>query len=103
MRMKSRQDDEALRPALMRLAKHYGRYGYSKVAKLFCVEGWNVNHKRAGYNERFHKTLRREVPNAEWFANVEQAKTVIEKWLRQYNYTRPYQALGMRPPVPETI
>ena len=56
-----------------------------------------------GYNERFNGTLRREVLNAEWFATVEQAKTVIGKWLRQYNHIRPHQALGLRPPVPETI
>ncbi|WP_411572474.1 integrase core domain-containing protein [Tropicimonas sp. TH_r6] len=24
-------------------------------------------------------------------------------WLREYNHTRPHQALGMRPPVPETL
>ena len=56
-----------------------------------------------GYNERFNGTLRREVLNAEWFATIDQAKTVIRKWLRQYNHVRPHQALGMRPPVPETI
>ena len=56
-----------------------------------------------GYNERFNGTLRREVLNAEWFATIDQAKTVIRKWLRQYNHARPHQALGMRPPVPETI
>ena len=56
-----------------------------------------------GYNERFNGTLRREVLNTEWFATIDQAKTVIQKWLRQYNHVRPHQALGMRPPVPETI
>jgi len=56
-----------------------------------------------GYNERFNGTLRREVLNAEWFLTIDQAKTVIGKWLKQYNYVRPHQALGMRPPVPETI
>ena len=56
-----------------------------------------------GYNERFNGTLRRKVLNAEWFATIDQAKTVIEKWLRQYNHVRPHQALGMRPPVPEPI
>ncbi|WP_375211023.1 integrase core domain-containing protein [Hyphococcus sp.] len=25
------------------------------------------------------------------------------RWLRQYNTVRPHQALGMRPPVPETL
>lgn len=56
-----------------------------------------------GYNERFNGTLRREVLNAEWFATTKQAQTVINTWLRQYNHVRPHQALGMRPPVPETL
>lgn len=56
-----------------------------------------------GYNERFNGTLHREVLNAEWFATADQAKTVIGKWLRQYNHIRPHQALGMRPPALETI
>ena len=56
-----------------------------------------------GYNERFNGTLRHEVLNAEWFATIEQAQIMINQWLRQYNHIRPHQALGMRPPVPETI
>jgi transposase InsO family protein len=56
-----------------------------------------------GYNERFNGTLRREVLNAEWFSTTRQAQTVINQWLRQYNHVRPHEALGMRPPVPETI
>ena len=39
-------DDEALRLALVRLAKQYGRYGYRKIAQLLRMEGWKVNHKR---------------------------------------------------------
>ncbi len=56
-----------------------------------------------GYNERFNGTLRREVLNAEWFTTTKQAQIVINQWLRQYNHTRPHQALDMRPPVPETL
>ena len=56
-----------------------------------------------GYNERFNGTLRREVLNAEWFTSVDQVRVVINQWLRQYNQTRPHQALNMRPPVPETL
>ena len=56
-----------------------------------------------GYNERFNGTLRREVLNSEWFTSIKQAETVITTWLRQYNQIRPHQALGMRPPVPETL
>ena len=56
-----------------------------------------------GYNERFNGTLRHEVLNAEWFTTTKQAQIVINQWLRQYNHTRPHQALNMRPPVPETL
>jgi len=56
-----------------------------------------------GYNERFNGTLRREVLNAEWFHTLRQAQLVINVWLQQYNTIRPHHALGMRPPVPETI
>jgi len=233
----TRKDDDALRLALIRLAKQYGRYGYRKVAELLRIEGWRVNHKKIerlwreeglqlpqrhkkrrrlyhkdssiirmrptypnhvwaidfvhdklsngrsykmltvldeytrqalavtvrprmtaedvlevlyplllrhgtpeyirsdngpefvaaamqdwlvkvgikpiriypgspwenGYNERFNGTLRREVLNAEWFTTTKQAQIVINHWLRQYNHTRPHQALNMRPPVPETL
>lgn len=231
------KDDDALRLAMIRLAKKYGRYGYRKVGELLRAEGWRVNHKRVerlwreeglqlperhkkrkrlyhndasvirlrpkypnhiwsvdlvhdrlsngraykmltvldeftrealcvqvatkmgahevvealtplivqrgapdhlrsdngpefiaeplqtwlkrigidpirilpgspwenGYNERFNGTLRQELLNAEWFATTRQAQTVINAWLRQYNRIRPHEALGMRPPVPETI
>jgi len=40
------QDDEALRLAIIRLAKQYGRYGYRKIAELLGVEGWQINHKK---------------------------------------------------------
>lgn len=56
-----------------------------------------------GYNERFNGTLRWEVLNAEWFTSINQARTVINQWLTQYNHIRPHQALNMRPPVPETL
>jgi putative transposase len=39
-------DQDALRLALIRLAKQYGRYGYRKIAKLLRIEGWHVNHKK---------------------------------------------------------
>ena len=55
------------------------------------------------YNERFNGTLRREILNAEWFISLHQAQTVFNTWLRKYNRIRPHQALGMRPPVPETL
>ena len=40
------RDNDALRLALIRLAKQYGRYGYRKIAELLRIEGWKVNHKK---------------------------------------------------------
>lgn len=231
------RDDDALRLALVQLARQYGRYGYRKIAKLLRIEGWRVRHKKVeriwreeglqlpqrhkrrkrlyqkdgsiirlrpihpnhvwsidlvqdklsngrrykmlvvldeftrqalavevrstmtsdhvlevlyrlflrhgkpkyvrsdngpefaseamqtwlervgvkplriypgspwenGQNERFNGTLRREVLDAEWFTTTRQAQVVIDLWLKQYNHTRPHQALNMRPPVPETL
>ena len=42
----ARKDDDALRFALIRLTKQYGRYGYRKIAELLRIEGWKVNHKK---------------------------------------------------------
>ena len=56
-----------------------------------------------GYNERFNGTLRREVLNTEWFHTIDQARTVVTSWLKQYNTVRPHQALGMQPPAPEIL
>jgi len=47
--------------------------------------------------------LIKEVLNAEWFHTTKQAQVAINAWLRRYNQIRPHHALGMRPPVPETL
>jgi transposase InsO family protein len=56
-----------------------------------------------GYNERFNGILRQELLNAEWFHSTRQAQAAINAWLKEYNHVRPHHALGMRPPVPETL
>ncbi|MDC1094141.1 integrase core domain-containing protein [Planktomarina temperata] len=44
-----------------------------------------------------------ELLNTEWFHSVKQAQVAINIWLKEYNHIRPHHALGMRPPVPETL
>ncbi|WP_371832672.1 integrase core domain-containing protein [Planktomarina sp.] len=48
-------------------------------------------------------SLRPETLNTEWFHSVKQAQVAINIWLKEYNHIRPHHALGMRPPVPETL
>jgi putative transposase len=41
-----RPDEDALTAAIIRLATHYGRYGYRRITVLLRAEGWHVNAKR---------------------------------------------------------
>ena len=41
-----KDDEEALRTDIIRLATQYGRYGYRRVEALLNDAGWRINHKR---------------------------------------------------------
>jgi transposase InsO family protein len=43
---KGRADEETLTAAIIRLASHYGRYGYRRIAVMLRSGGWTVNTKR---------------------------------------------------------
>jgi putative transposase len=43
---RGREDEEQLTADLIELARHYGRYGYRKIAALLRNAGWLVNDKR---------------------------------------------------------
>ncbi|MEM7744105.1 MAG: transposase [Pseudomonadota bacterium] len=65
-----------------------------------CVPGLPWEN---GYNKRFNGTLRREMLDDERFSTTRQAQAVIDIWPKQYNETRPHEALGRRSLVPETV
>jgi putative transposase len=44
--LRVRDDDKALRAAIITLAARYGRYGYRRITALLRRDGWQVNHKR---------------------------------------------------------
>jgi transposase InsO family protein len=44
--LRIRDDEEALRAAIVNLAGRYGRYGYRRITALLRRDGWQVNHKR---------------------------------------------------------
>jgi transposase InsO family protein len=53
-----------------------------------------------GKIERFHGSLRRELLNdAVPFTDLASAQTAIDGWVREYNTTRPHQAIGMATPA----
>jgi transposase InsO family protein len=53
-----------------------------------------------GKVERFHQTLRRELlDDARPFGSLLQAQAALDDWVREYNATRPHQALEIHAPV----
>jgi transposase InsO family protein len=43
---KVREDEEALREDVVKLARRFGRYGYRMITGMLRAGGWRVNHKR---------------------------------------------------------
>jgi transposase InsO family protein len=53
-----------------------------------------------GKIERFHGSLRRELlDDAVPFADLASAQAAVDAWVREYNMTRPHQAIGMAVPA----
>lgn len=85
-----------------------GRFGSGPGEVLFdriCREN-GIKHlltaprspTTTGKVERFHKTLRREFLNGKTFASIDDAQAQLDGWVREYNFERPHQSLGMAVP-----
>ena len=67
--------------------------------------GIQVSHSRPyhpqtqGKDERFHRTLKREVLSNRSFLSFEEAQNVFDAWRDLYNYQRPHEAIGMQRPA----
>ena len=49
--------------------------------------------------ESFNARVRIECLNQHWFMDLDDARTKIESWRRDYNYVRPHSAIGERTPI----
>jgi len=48
--------------------------------------------------ESFNEKMRDECLDVHWFADVEEARMMIEGWRRDYTQVRPHSSLGNRTP-----
>ncbi len=51
-----------------------------------------------GHVESFHGRLRDECLNASWFRTLNDVRSTLASWRREYNYERPHSSLDYRTP-----
>jgi len=56
-----------------------------------------------GYIDSFNGKLRDELLDREISTTLEEAKTLIEQWRKEYYQVCPHSVKNYRPPAPETI
>ena len=54
------------------------------------------------YIERFNRTYREAILDMYLFDNLREVKQLTKEWINHYNFERPHQALGMKPPCCQT-
>ena len=52
-----------------------------------------------GKDERFHRTLKLELLEANYFRNIDHIQSKFDEWRNIYNLERPHEGIGMRVPA----
>lgn len=79
--------------------------GITKTEAWLIRVGVQVSHSRPmhpqtqGKDERFHRTLKRELLNRNGFNSLQACQQALDRWRDQYNVIRPHQALDYKPPI----
>lgn len=86
----------------------WGTSGHGTLSRLevwLMRLGIMVSHSRPyhpqtqGKDERFHRTLKRELLERFGFNSIDACQAAFNKWRDQYNLIRPHEALGQKPPI----
>jgi transposase InsO family protein len=79
--------------------------GITKTEAWLIRIGVKVSHSRPmhpqtqGKDERFHRTLKRELLVHNGFNSLQSCQQAFDRWRDQYNLIRPHYALQQKPPV----
>lgn len=86
----------------------WGTAGHGTLSRLevwLMRLGIRVSHSRPhhpqtqGKDERFHRTLKRELLNRYGFSSLSAFQAAFNTWRDEYNLIRPHEALGQQAPV----
>jgi transposase InsO family protein len=66
----------------------------------------SITHRRTAYHhpegnsyiERFHRSLKEEEVWTAEYRSMEEARTGIARWIKEYNHDRPHRGVGNRTP-----
>ena len=84
---------------------HAGRSCYTQFSVWLIRLGVRVSHSRPfhpqtqGKDERFHRTLGRELLRDQLWASYEKCQEAFDRWRETYNLIRPHEALKMQVPA----
>jgi putative transposase len=79
---------------IARALKVWALMNHSEIVTIEPGKPW-----QNGSSESLNGTLRAECLDREWFANLREAKIVIEQWRWEYNTQRPHSSLNYRTPA----
>ena len=82
------------------IAKHFISWAKSHNIKLLFIQPGKPAQN--AYIERFNRTYRESILDMYLFDNLKEVKQLTQKWINHYNFERPHQALGMKPPCCQT-
>lgn len=86
-------------------------WGYSGLQSFTSLAVWLLHldvvviHGRPwhpqtqGKDERFHRTLQRELLSTRSFNTLDDAQIAFDDWRHIYNHIRPHEAIGLVPPI----
>ncbi|RJG06541.1 IS481 family transposase [Noviherbaspirillum cavernae] len=80
-------------------------HGITRLTIWLIQLGIQISHSRPahpqtnGKNERFHRSLKREVLRGQCFRDLDEAQEAFDGWRQVYNHERPHEALGLATPV----
>lgn len=66
---------------------------------VVVIHGRPWHPQTQGKEERFHRTLERELLSTRTFDTLFDAQYAFDEWRHLYNHLRPHEALGMVPPI----
>jgi len=73
--------------------------GYCKNSSITHVRIQKGKPNQNGFIERFNRTYREDVLDANIFERISQVRDLTNDWMEDYNYNHPHASLGNMSPI----